>query len=57
MTTRATCPECGADVPIRRNGALREHYVYRPQAEQDTTRPLGRVRVCPGSGQQAGTSR
>jgi hypothetical protein len=49
-TERRTCRFCGKDVPVRRNGDLREHYVYKPQAEQDTTRPLGRVRVCEGAG-------
>lgn len=45
---RATCPTCGKDVAVRVNGALREHYVYRPQAEQQPELPLGRVRVCEG---------
>lgn len=40
MTTlpRARCPNCGRQVPFRRNGALREH------------RTPGGTRTCPGSG-------
>ena len=47
---RGRCPICGQTAALRRNGVLREHYVYRPQAEQDQTTPLGRMRVCEGSG-------
>jgi hypothetical protein len=47
---RAHCQVCGQTVAVRKGGLLREHYVYRPQAEQDLTRPLGRMRVCEGSG-------
>jgi len=50
---RTVCPVCGKSVALRRRGELREHYVYRPQAEQDPTAPLGRMRVCEGSGQVA----
>jgi hypothetical protein len=44
---------CGQTVALRKGGQLREHYVYRPQAEQDLTTPLGRMRVCEGSGSVA----
>ncbi len=47
---RGRCPVCDQDVALRKGGQLREHYVYRPQAEQDPTTPLGRVRTCEGSG-------
>ncbi len=47
---RGTCHVCGNVVALRKNGDTREHYVYRPQAEQDPSRPLGRVRTCEGSG-------
>jgi hypothetical protein len=47
---RATCPHCGKSVPVRRNGMLREHYVYRPQQEQVNTSHLGRMETCAGSG-------
>ena len=47
---RPICAKCGKHTPLRKNGTFREHYVYRPQAEQDPTVPLGRVRTCPGSG-------
>ena len=50
---RGTCPECGADVALRKGGKAREHRVYRPQAEQDTTTHLGRTTVCKGSGRVA----
>jgi len=35
---------------VRTNGLLREHYVYRLQAEQRPLETLGRVKVCPGTG-------
>lgn len=47
---RGRCAKCGKDVALRKGRLLREHYVYRAQAEQDLTTPLGRMRVCPGSG-------
>ena len=47
---RAECPNCGKSVPVRTNGMLREHYVYRLQADQRPLEPLGRVKVCPGTG-------
>lgn len=47
---RATCSVCGKEVAVRSNGELREHHVYRPQAEQDPTTTLGRMRKCEGSG-------
>ena len=50
---RGECPVCGKTVALRRRGELREHYVYRPQAEQDPSTTLGRMRVCEGSGQVA----
>lgn len=50
---RRRCPDCGKDVPVRRNGALREHYVYRPQAELRPLETLGRVELCVGSGRSA----
>jgi hypothetical protein len=34
---------------VRVTGELREHYVYRPQREQEPEKPMGRVRVCEGS--------
>lgn len=46
---RGTCPVCGKSVALRVNGLLREHYVYRPQREQEPAKPMGRVRVCEGS--------
>lgn len=57
MAERRACPTCGKDVPVRRNGMLREHYVYRPQREQDPRRPLGRVRVCEGTGANGDAAR
>lgn len=50
---RGTCPDCAKSVAVRRNGDLREHYVYRPQAEQEPEKPMGRVRVCVGSGKRS----
>lgn len=50
---RGHCPDCGAEVAVRRNGAAREHRVYLPQRDQDTTTRLGRTTVCPGSGKEA----
>jgi hypothetical protein len=50
---RGRCSVCGGDVALRRNGVTREHRVYLPQREQDTTTPLGRTRVCEGSGHAA----
>lgn len=47
---RGICPICRKSVALRSDGQLREHYVYKPQQEQDTTKPLGRVRICEGSG-------
>lgn len=47
---RAACPVCHKSVAVRTTGQLREHYVYRPQAEQDPSTTLGRMRVCRGSG-------
>lgn len=47
---RADCPVCGKSVAVRVGGKLREHYVYRLQAEQDPSTTLGRMRVCEGSG-------
>jgi competence CoiA-like predicted nuclease len=47
---RGRCPVCGADVALRKGGKVREHYVYRAQADQDLTVPMGRMRVCEGSG-------
>lgn len=47
---RGRCPVCGAVVPIRKNGMVREHRVYLPQREQDPSTHLGRTRVCEGSG-------
>lgn len=53
---RGVCPVCGKSVALRnpiageRLRRFREHYVYRPQAEQDPTTTLGRVRPCEGSG-------
>lgn len=47
---RGRCPKCHQDVALRKGGLLREHYVYRAQADQDVTVPLGRVRTCEGSG-------
>jgi len=46
---RGTCPVCGKSVALRTNGALREHYVYKPQREQRPAETMGRVRVCEGS--------
>lgn len=51
---RGTCPVCRADVALRKGGLVREHRVYLPQREQDTTTHLGRTRVCEGSGKAAG---
>jgi hypothetical protein len=48
---RGICPVCGKSVALRKGGLLREHYVYRPQLEQELDKPLGRVRVCEGSAQ------
>jgi len=45
---RAECPVCGKQVAVRKHGELREHYVYWPQAERDTS-----GRVCDGSGRFA----
>lgn len=50
---RGTCQECGGDVALRKGGLVREHHVYRPQREQDTTTHLGRMKVCAGSGKPA----
>jgi len=50
---RAECPVCQKSVAVRTGGQMREHYVYRPQAEQDPSTTLGRMRVCEGSGQVA----
>lgn len=47
---RGWCPDCGSTAAVRSNGVLRQHYIYLPQQQQDPTRPLGRVTVCPGSG-------
>lgn len=47
---RGRCPVCTKDVALRVGGQIREHYVYRAQRDQDPTTPLGRVRVCKGSG-------
>lgn len=47
---RGTCPVCGQKVALRLRGQLREHRVYLPQLEQDTTTHLGRTRICEGSG-------
>lgn len=38
---RGTCPECGADVALRKGGQLREH------------RRKGKVSMCSGSGKHA----
>lgn len=48
---RGTCPACGSDVALRKGDLVREHRVYLPQREQDTTTHLGRTRVCEGAGQ------
>jgi hypothetical protein len=50
---RGTCPVCTADVALRKGGLVREHRVYLPQREQDPSTPLGRTRVCEGSGQKS----
>ena len=50
---RGTCPVCGKSVALRKGGLLREHYVYRPQLEQQPEIPMGRVRVCEGTAQKA----
>lgn len=47
---RGRCPVCGQDVALRTNGKVREHRVYLPQLEQDTSTHLGRTTVCVGSG-------
>lgn len=49
---RGECPVCHQDVALRNGGQLREHYVYRLQAEQDVTTHMGRMRVCEGSGRR-----
>jgi hypothetical protein len=51
---RGRCPVCGGDVALRKGSLVREHRVYLPQAEQDPSTPLGRTRVCEGSGRRAG---
>lgn len=50
---RGRCPVCGADVALRKGGKVREHRVYLPQRDQDTSTHLGRTRVCGGSGMAA----
>lgn len=50
---RGTCPDCGGDVALRKGGLIREHRVYRAQADQDLTVHLGRTNVCLGSGKPA----
>lgn len=47
---RGRCPVCGYSVALRLGGLVREHRLYLPQREQDTTTHLGRMRVCEGSG-------
>jgi hypothetical protein len=47
---RGLCWACGAMVALRKGGLIREHRVYLPQREQDTSTRLGRTRVCEGSG-------
>lgn len=49
---RGVCATCSQNAALRNDGTLREHYVYRPQREQDPTVPLGRMRVCEGSGKE-----
>lgn len=52
---RAICPVCEKEVAVRRNGELRElreHRVYKSQLEQDTSKHLGRMRICEGSGRK-----
>lgn len=46
---RGMCRVCGADVALRKGGLVREHRVYLPQLEQDTSTHLGRLRICEGS--------
>lgn len=50
---RGRCPVCGGDVALRKGNIVREHRVYLPQRDQDTTAHLGRTRVCKGSGKPA----
>jgi hypothetical protein len=50
---RGRCPDCRGDVALRKGGLVREHRIYRAQAEQDPTTHLARTRLCPGSGKKA----
>jgi len=50
---RGICPVCGGNTALRKGDLVREHYVYRPQREQEPEKPLGRVRTCEGSGRPA----
>ena len=45
---RATCPTCGRSVPVRVNGALREH--NRTAQHRERSYLVGQSDLCPASG-------
>jgi hypothetical protein len=44
---RRCCPVCGASVPVRRNGTLREHNIVNPKQRRAR---LWETSKCKGSG-------
>ena len=51
---RRRCPICSGDVPVRRNGALREHFVASDK--QKRQRLQNTPGICKGSGVVFGTA-
>lgn len=53
---RAECPQCGRSVPVRRNGALREHRVLAAAVSSSQLggdmRPKTHLPLCEGSGRR-----